>query len=212
VTNAARHPSTRRSTSSRATPVRASPSRWSSAAACCTVQAATVTAVAGLLLAGYLVTNSDRPARSPAVSAAAPDSPVVPTHPATSTSPATTAPTNPATTAPVPGCPPLESFATAAPVAGCSYLLEHLPVTDVPADEGFWVTYVDGAPMWVHLDGSGESPEAIQPGQTVTVTATITALGDTPDTGASPSQAERLATRGVYLAVQYADLTVDPAS
>ena len=82
----------------------------------------------------------------------------------------------------------------------------------MPADEGFWVTYIDGAPMWVHLEGTGESPEQIQPGQAITITATVTTVTNTADAGAPAAQVERFALCGVYLCVRCADLTVDTAS
>ncbi len=88
-------------------------------------------------------------------------------------------------------------------------MFSSLTVTAVPANEGFWVTTPDGGPLWVQLVGSGESPEQIRTGQTVTVHATIRSVGPGSPAAFPAYDLGPLQQRGVYLAAAYADLAVD---
>ncbi|MEO5899779.1 MAG: sigma-70 family RNA polymerase sigma factor [Ilumatobacteraceae bacterium] len=130
--------------------------------------------------------------------AAASTSPVAPS--------ASTAAEPPATAA-SPDCPPVETEMPADPEPGCGYTLTGMRVVEVPADEGLWIQYTDGAPMWVHLVGAGESPERIRTGAIVTIRATVSTVAPDANSGIPMAQAARLAQRPLYLSVEFADLT-----
>jgi hypothetical protein len=143
------------------------------------------------------------PATTPAASAAPQPSPA-------STTPAPTVPPSTTLAASVPSaCPPGPAPTMTVDAAGCTYTLTGLRVTEVPAKEGFWIQDANGNALWVHLVGAGESPEHIEPGQSLTVRATINAVSPSADAGIPPSQAARFDAQSVYLSVAYADLTVD---
>ena len=145
-------------------------------------------------------------ATSPAPTAAASTTVAPSTTSATTTSAATT--TAPSPTQLPPACPPVEAIGSVSPTTGCASTFAGLIVTDVPADEGFWVTFVDGQPIWVHLTSATESPQHVRAGDRVTVQATITSPDDGTHPGIPADQADRLAARPFYLAVPHSGLEI----
>ena len=118
------------------------------------------------------------------------------------TIPATTTPSTTAietTAAPGTQCPPIEAIGQQPPTPGCVYTIPDVTVTNVPADEGFWITFIDNAPIWVHLTSGTESPQHVRPGDHVTLQATITAPDDGTDPGIPEDQRGELTSRGFYL-------------
>ncbi len=181
------------------------------------VIAVVVAATALAVPAGHGSTRSATPESStsallaPSTTTAAPPQASASAQPA-ETSPPTAAATS-ATAAPPapapPACPPLAAAFEAVPPPTCLYTLVGMAVVEVPANEGFWIRSTDGAPMWVHLVGHGESPQHVVAGETVTLHASVVAV-TTPAAGGLPAdQADRLAARPVFLAVRYQDLTID---
>ena len=81
-------------------------------------------------------------------------------------------------------------------------------VTEVPADEGFWITFADNAPIWVHLVGAGESPQHVRSGEHLTLRATITAASAGANSGIPADQTARLDAWPFYLSVTFADLHI----
>ena len=123
----------------------------------------------------------------------------------------TTTPTSATTVAATQGdptCPPVDTTGAVAPTAGCAYTFTDLTVTDVPADEGFWVTFIDNQPIWVHLTTGTESPQHVRTGDHVTLQAIITQPNDDTDPGIPPEQVDRLTARSFYLVVPDTGLQV----
>jgi RNA polymerase sigma factor (sigma-70 family) len=180
-------------------------------------QAVAVLACAAVLAAvvfGVVHRSSTGSAAAPTATTVAPAAALATS---TSTSPATTPPaaiaqsvatTTPPTTAVASGCPPIEAITSIQAAAGCRYTLANMIVTEVPADEGFWITFTDNSPIWVHLVGTGESPQHVRPGEHVTLQATVTAASAGASSGIPADQTARLDARPFYLSVAFADLQV----
>ena len=188
------------------------------------LQAVTVTVAvtaAGGVVAASFASQPDHTRAAPPATTAPSTTSIPATTPAATTLPSTTmlvapsaGPTTPAavppsTTVPASPCAPLPPPSPSPTDANCTYLIDDLAVIDVPADEGFWVAYPDGQPIWIQLVGPGESPQRVIVGAHVSVRATITPASTTPPLGISSVDAERVAQRGVYLDVVFADLTVN---
>jgi hypothetical protein len=179
-----------------------------------TATAVVVAATAAVLLAQHPGGRSaadptpTATAPPPTTIVTAPPSTTTVTQPPTTTAVATTATTTSPPAQPAPACAPPDATGAVAPTVGCDYTFTDLVVTEVPADEGFWVTFVDGEPMWVHLTSGTESPQQVRAGDHVTMQATIAAPDDGSDPGIPASQRDRLAARSVYLAVPDSALQV----
>jgi RNA polymerase sigma factor (sigma-70 family) len=63
-------------------------------------------------------------------------------------------------------------------MAGARVRGKHLPVLEVPADEGFWVGSGAADRFWVQLTAGGESPQRVRPGQRVSFEGRVTAHGE----------------------------------
>lgn len=89
-------------------------------------------------------------------------------------------------------------------------MLAGLAVTGVPAVQGFWVRYFDGAPLWVHLIGDGGPAPHVDADDIVTITATVRAVAEQSDSGVPAQQADRLNATGMYLDVAAANVAINP--
>lgn len=96
-------------------------------------------------------------------------------------------------------------------VVGVRVRGQHLPVLDVPADEGFWVGRGGGDRFWVQLAADGESPQRVRPGQRVSFAGRATAHGkDFPArVGVGTAEgAAALASQGAHVAVADHELRI----
>ena len=157
---------------------------------------------------------------NPAVSAVQPDNTTAPVETSTSAAPVdtitpttvvvTAPPTTTETVAPPPtppACPSPEAIA--ASDEGCPVALT-VVVTDVSADEGFWSRTDQGQDLWVHLSGTGESPQHVQDGDTITITGTLQRVTGT-NSHIPEAQSSHLTAIGFYANVPYAGLHITSA-
>jgi DNA-directed RNA polymerase specialized sigma24 family protein len=86
---------------------------------------------------------------------------------------------------------------------------DHLLVTEVPANEGFFVRACGGRQVWVRLTGRGESPLHIRRHDHVTVAGLVRRV-ERDDVAAdlSVSDAAEIRRMGVLLAIPFADVRV----
>ena len=100
---------------------------------------------------------------------------------------------------------PLSDGPTLAAKAGTPVQVPALVVEAVPANEGFWAGCA-GRRVWVQLEGQGESPFSIRPGQRVALQGVVqlNPPGFTATVGLSPQQgATELDRQGLHLRARH---------
>lgn len=169
-----------------------------------TTQIATIATTAAAVTIAYVVAQPDM--AQPGLEAAAEST--------VATTAATTTPPAPTSSPAVVTAPPTDPCLAAADATiidatldSCPFTLIAAPVTDVPADEGFWITAPDGQPAWVRIVGPGESPQQVSTGQTITLTGTI--RSNTGNLDATPEQQADINARSAHLEVPYTGITID---
>ncbi len=103
---------------------------------------------------------------------------------------------------------PLSDGSTLAAKAGTPVQVPALVVEAVPANEGFWAGCA-GSRLWVQLEGQGESPFRIRPGQRVALQGVVqlNPPGFTATIGLSPQQgAAELDRQGLHLRARHAQV------
>jgi hypothetical protein len=85
----------------------------------------------------------------------------------------------------------------------------HVLVTRVAANEGFFVQTCDERTVWVRLTGHGESPAHIRQHDRVTINGTVRRVtSDSVTSGMSVADADRIRDSGVLLSVRFDDVHV----